>query len=246
MNIVPLTIPGRVPVRHAASLNAKAQSRKGAKTEKPLCDFAVLFRRIAHFWQNFSSARSAPLRDALDKGIWLRLCRAASLRPCVKIPVLIRGIREIHGAIPSVAAGRVALHSGSVTPFREDLLRIDAGPHPGPLPSDGRGNGYCPPSVEGALSNQCSRRFFTQTADGSPSPLSAVGPAKADGGEGRGEVEPLLRRPPLRCPSPLRLRLAALGFLRLFEEDQHRCLSMNNLHLKIEPHPFRPIRPNQA
>jgi hypothetical protein len=81
---------------------------------------------------------------------------------------------------------RAALHSVNITQFREDLLRIDAGPHPGPLPSDGRGNGYRPPSVEGAFSNQCSRTFFTQTADSSPSPLSAAGPAKADGGEGPG------------------------------------------------------------
>jgi hypothetical protein len=35
-------------------------------------------------------------------------------------------------------------------------------------------------------------RVFGEAADDSPSPLSAVGPAKADGGEGRGEVEPLV------------------------------------------------------
>ena len=55
-------------------INAKSQRSEGAKSFFLLGVSAVLFRRIAHFWQNVSSARSAPLRDALDKGIWLRLC----------------------------------------------------------------------------------------------------------------------------------------------------------------------------
>ena len=67
---------------------------------------------------------------------------------------------------------------------------IDDGPHPGPLPSDGRGNGHRQSWVDGWLSVQCIRRFFGEADDGSPSPLSAVGPAKADGGGGRGVVEP--------------------------------------------------------
>ena len=71
--------------------------------------------------------------------------------------------------------------------FTDSRFMVDAGPHPGPLPSDGRGNGNCAPWVDGGLSGQCSRRFSVgrQTL---LSPLSAVGPAKADGG-GRGEVE---------------------------------------------------------
>ena len=68
--------------------------------------------------------------------------------------------------------------------FAGILLRIDADPHPIPLPSDGRGNSYSPPSANGGLSGQRSRGLFSETADDSPSPLSAVSHAKADGGEG--------------------------------------------------------------
>ena len=37
------------------------------------------------------------------------------------------------------------------------LPQIDGGPHPGPLPSDGRGNGCRPPSVDAWRSGECSR-----------------------------------------------------------------------------------------
>ena len=46
------------------------------------------------------------------------------------------------------------------------------------------------PPPDGWLSGISSRGFFGEADDGSPSPLSAVGPAKADGGGGRGVVEP--------------------------------------------------------
>src|ERR1035441_6327208 len=42
------------------------------------------------------------------------------------------------------------------------LLRIIEDPHPRPLPSDGRGNGYRPPLLNGRLSGQRSRGFFIQ------------------------------------------------------------------------------------
>jgi polygalacturonase len=44
--------------------------------------FAVQYRRNLHFWQNFFSALSAPLRDGRAKGILVAACRAASSRLC--------------------------------------------------------------------------------------------------------------------------------------------------------------------
>ena len=67
--------------------------------------------------------------------------------------------------------------------FARILPRIDAGPHPGPLPSNGREDSCRPRSVDGGLSGISSRGYLSETAEDSPSP----------GGEGRGEVEPFLR-----------------------------------------------------
>ncbi len=109
--LIPLTSP-------RLFLNAKPQGREVAK--KFFSVFAVLFRRIAHFWQSFSSARSAPLRDALDKGIWLRLCRAVSLR------LRVFALKGLSLSVPSaksvvqffwVVAGRAA-------PFEPFLRQI--------------------------------------------------------------------------------------------------------------------------
>jgi hypothetical protein len=125
--------------------------------------------------------------------------------------------------------------------FAGILLRIDADPHPIPLPSDGRGNSYSPPSANGGLSGQRSRGLFSETADDSPSPLSAVSHAKADGGEGlppacretgEGAREAagegpggraIASRPPFRCPSPRQLRLAASSQLRFLPAKSSRA-----------------------
>jgi len=42
----------------AGVVNAKSQGRKGAKSFFRLGDFAVLFTRIAQFWQNFPNRLS--------------------------------------------------------------------------------------------------------------------------------------------------------------------------------------------
>ena len=115
--------------------------------------------------------------------------------------------------------GTAAKRHGARSRNKRNAPRIDAAPHPGPLPSDGRGNNHWLSWVGGWLSGQCSRGFPRETADDSPSPLSAVGPAKADGGEGRGEVEPLHRA----LHSAARLRsgcgFVALSFLCFFAAD---------------------------
>ena len=52
---------------------------------------------------------------------------------------------------------RVGVRSSFPTDLR---FMLDAGPHPGPLPSDGRGDGCRPSSVGGELHGLRSRRFW--------------------------------------------------------------------------------------